>query len=318
MVIVDYDVHAGNGTQNCIQHLNMDNVFFVSIHRRADEFYPHNHDDKKFGSNVQQANIMNVPMPPHYTDQELAAVMQVLVGPGIQKFRDANGNREIELLYISNGLDAHRADPNSHENTGYVEDRPNIWKGAGGLSTLGFGHQVAYLVENFPAAKIVLASEGGYNPDMMNRIWQKQMPQLVGKTGSEYFLNEIQKGDSQIASAENKQHYENWSLDNIKSGMLEKLEKSGLLPADVFEDDALLGATIKGMCEEDYEIYKKFFGKPSTVFKWSPVKVTKKNAKDDYLHRECNIIRENTRDLIKKMQKQRVGTSGKDIDQMLN
>lgn len=96
---------------------------------------------------------------------EFAVSLQLLVKPAIEKFLEKEGNKEeLAMMYISNGIDAHRMDEMD----------------AGGLSTLGYKYAVSYLCElTSPNTKVVVASEGGYNHNANERCWREQAPSIV-------------------------------------------------------------------------------------------------------------------------------------------
>lgn len=96
VAIVDFDVHHGNGTQACFE--DEPRVMYLSTHERG--IYPHTGLQWERGV----GNVHNVPLP-HGTDSERfrTAYRQVLL-PELNDFRP-------QLLLISAGFDAHRADP---------------------------------------------------------------------------------------------------------------------------------------------------------------------------------------------------------------
>ena len=96
-VIVDWDVHHGNGTQ--AQFADDPGLFYASTHQSP--LYPGTGARSETGV----GNIVNVPLPPV---RRLAPVP-----PRLQR-RDPAGPRRIsgpEMLLISAGFDAHRRDP---------------------------------------------------------------------------------------------------------------------------------------------------------------------------------------------------------------
>ncbi|MCX7555426.1 histone deacetylase family protein [Xanthomonadaceae bacterium JHOS43] len=96
VAIVDFDVHHGNGTQACVEEEAR--IMYLSTHERG--IYPHTGLQWERGV----GNVHNVPLP-HGTDSERfrTAWRQVLL-PELDDFRP-------QLLLISAGFDAHRADP---------------------------------------------------------------------------------------------------------------------------------------------------------------------------------------------------------------
>lgn len=62
ILIIDFDVHHGNGTQNIFY--DNDNVFYMSIHRYDEaKFYPHSTEGNydRIGTNKGKGYNMNIP-----------------------------------------------------------------------------------------------------------------------------------------------------------------------------------------------------------------------------------------------------------------
>ena len=98
ILILDYDVHHGDGTQALVKEHLEDDVYFISMHCYGNGFYPGT-------GNVDENNekVLNVPMK-RGTGDELY----------LEKFnevKDYINSKEIDIIIISNGLDAHHADP---------------------------------------------------------------------------------------------------------------------------------------------------------------------------------------------------------------
>jgi len=137
ILILDYDVHHGDGTQALVnQHLE-DDVYFISMHCYGNGFYPGTGD-------VDENNekVLNIPM---------------ITGTGdelyLERFNDVKNyinSKEIDIIIISNGLDAHHADPFGVMNltnkfyvkvTEYLKslDKPLIYILEGGYNPLTIG-----------------------------------------------------------------------------------------------------------------------------------------------------------------------------------
>ena len=95
VVIVDFDVHHGNGTQAIFAE--DDSVLFVSLHQWP--FYP-----GSGGPDDQAETTLNVPMSAWSGDEEYVHAFEHTVEPAVARF-------EPELVLVSAGFDAHRDDP---------------------------------------------------------------------------------------------------------------------------------------------------------------------------------------------------------------
>jgi acetoin utilization deacetylase AcuC-like enzyme len=96
VAVVDFDVHHGNGTQELAER--DPRVFFASTHQFP--AYPGTGRAAERG----QGNVVNVPLVPGSDGAEFRSRFADIVLPALAAFRP-------ELLLISAGFDAHRADP---------------------------------------------------------------------------------------------------------------------------------------------------------------------------------------------------------------
>jgi acetoin utilization deacetylase AcuC-like enzyme len=99
-MIVDWDVHHGNGTQDVFY--DSDRVLFASIHQSP--LYPGTGDPGEQGSGAGEGYTVNLPVPPGAGPDDFLAIVQTVVVPLAREF-------EPQLLAVSAGYDAHRDDP---------------------------------------------------------------------------------------------------------------------------------------------------------------------------------------------------------------
>ncbi len=140
VLIVDWDVHHGNGTQDIFWR--DDSVAFFSMHRYP--FYPGSGDRDAVGEGPGKGFTHNLPVP-YGTDR-----MSTLTTFEYQLQEFAERVRP-ELILISAGFDAHKDDP--------VGDL--------GLETEDFATmtQIVQAIANtWCGGRIVSLLEGGYNP----------------------------------------------------------------------------------------------------------------------------------------------------------
>ena len=100
VMILDWDVHHGNGTQHLFE--DDPDVLYVSTHQFP--FYPGTGDFIEAGVGRGLGATVNVPLPPGCGDVEYRGVLQRVVAPVARAFRP-------ELILVSCGFDAHRDDP---------------------------------------------------------------------------------------------------------------------------------------------------------------------------------------------------------------
>jgi acetoin utilization deacetylase AcuC-like enzyme len=97
VAVVDFDVHHGNGTQAALQ--SDPGMFFASSHQQP--CYPGTGDaDERGVSN----NVLNVPLAPGTGSDAFRCAWEEVILPALDAFAP-------ELVIVSAGFDAHRADP---------------------------------------------------------------------------------------------------------------------------------------------------------------------------------------------------------------
>ena len=137
VLILDWDVHHGNGTEAIFY--GSARVLYVSIHQSP--LYPGSGAITDHGSGRGEGYTVNLPVPPGAGSDEFLALVQHVVAPIAREWRPG-------LLCISAGYDAHRDDPLANcevDTAGYAEM-------AGTMRKLG-----AEL-----GAPILVCLEGGY------------------------------------------------------------------------------------------------------------------------------------------------------------
>jgi acetoin utilization deacetylase AcuC-like enzyme len=138
VLIVDWDVHHGNGTQAAFWQ--DPSVLFVSVHQEY--WYPGTGAVEEVGAGPGEGFTVNVPLPAEVGDGGYEDVWTEIVLPLLAAFNP-------DMLIISAGYDAHRADP------------------LGGMvvTTDGFGRLASLLDEAARARQIpaLAVLEGGYD-----------------------------------------------------------------------------------------------------------------------------------------------------------
>lgn len=99
VLILDYDVHHGDGTETFVRKNYKDEVYFVSMHCYEKGFYPGTGSGKNNNNKVK-----NIPLPRGLKDYDYIKVFNDRVIPFIIE-------NKFDIIIISNGLDAHVDDP---------------------------------------------------------------------------------------------------------------------------------------------------------------------------------------------------------------
>lgn len=139
VLIVDFDVHHGNGTQEVFYR--DPSVLFFSTHQYP--FYPGTGGMEETGEGNADGSTINVPLPHDVGDAGYATIFEQLLVPAARLFRP-------ELILVSAGYDGHWLDPlaNMH------------------LSITGYTRLLKILMEladELCEGKLVVALEGGYH-----------------------------------------------------------------------------------------------------------------------------------------------------------
>ena len=100
VLIIDWDVHHGNGTAEIFRHRS--DVLYASIHREG--FYPGTGALADAGSGAGLGYTLNLPVDAGTEGEVWRSLLEHVVLPVATQFAP-------ELVLISAGFDAHRADP---------------------------------------------------------------------------------------------------------------------------------------------------------------------------------------------------------------
>jgi len=139
IMIVDYDVHHGNGTQ--AMFYDDESVLFVSTHQHP--FYPGTGKLHDVGESAGAGYTLNIPLVAGHGDANYAKIFEQIIWPVAKRFQP-------ELILVSAGFDAHWTDPLASMQ----------------LSLTGYDHitrELIRIAEEVCEGKIVFVVEGGYD-----------------------------------------------------------------------------------------------------------------------------------------------------------
>lgn len=145
VLVVDFDVHHGNGTQSAFWGRR--EVLFQSVHQAA--FYPGTGQADEVGGPGAEGFNVNVPLPPACGDADYREVFEQVLLPIGEAFRP-------ELVLVSAGFDAHRDDPLG----GML-----LTDGAYAAMT----RSLRSLAQRWGEGRMVMVLEGGYAPEAVMR-----------------------------------------------------------------------------------------------------------------------------------------------------
>ena len=156
VMIIDWDVHHGNGTQSIFYE--DPSVFFFSIHENPAFLYPGTGRRWETGKGAGVGTTLNAPMAPGAGDDDYRLAFEQLVAPAAERFRP-------EVLILSAGFDAHRDDP--------LADIQLTEEGFRFLSRF-----TIELANRFCGGKIVSLLEGGYERESLTRCTEIHIREL--------------------------------------------------------------------------------------------------------------------------------------------
>lgn len=155
VLIVDWDVHHGNGTQE-IFYSDPD-VLLFDIHRAA-PFYPGSGDLSQVGAGIAEGTTVNVPLPGGSGDLPYLRAMREILVPAADWFKP-------DLVLVSAGFDPHPLDL------------------AMNVSYAGFQSMTALvrdIAERHAGGRLAFILEGGYTRESLSHGVRSVLEVLTG------------------------------------------------------------------------------------------------------------------------------------------
>ncbi|MEO1290054.1 MAG: histone deacetylase [Chloroflexota bacterium] len=139
VMIIDYDVHHGNGTQDVFY--DDGSVLFVSTHQYP--YYPGTGALMDIGEGAGDGTTLNIPLRAGHGDASYKQIFEKVILPAAKRFQP-------NLMMVSAGFDAHHADPLAMMR----------------LTHTGYAHltrQLKQMADELCDGKIIFVMEGGYD-----------------------------------------------------------------------------------------------------------------------------------------------------------
>jgi acetoin utilization deacetylase AcuC-like enzyme len=156
ILIIDWDVHHGNGTQHSFEA--DPSVLYASVHQFP--FYPGTGDAGEIGVGRGEGTTLNIPLPAGCGDAEYLGAFQQLLVPAALAFRP-------ELILVSCGFDAHADDPLAAMSV--TEDGFRAMAGV-----------VRSLADEICDGRIAFVLEGGYSLEGLQQGVRALLDSIVG------------------------------------------------------------------------------------------------------------------------------------------
>jgi acetoin utilization deacetylase AcuC-like enzyme len=157
VLIVDWDVHHGNGTQDIFWEAG--DVVFFSIHRYGGGFYPGTGAADETGHGKGQGHVFNAPIRFGTSPKDYHAAFTRTLEKAANKIKP-------ELVLLSAGFDAHAKDP----------------IGSLGLEVEDFvtlSRLVLDVAKTHARGRLVSCLEGGYNLEVLAESVQAHLEELL-------------------------------------------------------------------------------------------------------------------------------------------
>ena len=180
VLIVDWDIHHGNGTQHMFYDTSR--VLYFSTHQYP--YYPGTGGPSETGNGEGEGYTVNVPLPPGMGDNEFIKIFNEILGPVTDQYKP-------EFILVSAGFDTFYDDP-----LGGMKVTPE-----------GFAKMTRFLTdaaEKHSGGKIVFILEGGYNLDGLWISTKEVLEELLDKkrtpcdspgepTGADLIIDRVKK-----------------------------------------------------------------------------------------------------------------------------
>ncbi|MEE9549307.1 MAG: histone deacetylase [Candidatus Binatia bacterium] len=160
ILIMDWDVHHGNGTQDSFYQ--DPSVLYISTHQYP--YYPGTGAIEEVGNGKGEGYTVNIPLPAGCGDEGYLRVFKEIVIPIADKYQP-------EWVLVSAGFDPHQHDP----------------LGGMRVTEKGFGIMASMLLElaqKHAAGKIAFLLEGGYNIEALRNSVSVVLEKMKGEDRS--------------------------------------------------------------------------------------------------------------------------------------
>lgn len=160
VLILDWDVHHGNGTQAAFYE--DPTVLYVSLHQYP--WYPGTGDRDEVGRGAGEGATLNIPLAAGRGDEEYLAAFDRIIHPAVRAFAP-------EFILISAGFDAHRDDP--------LAGMEVTEEGYAAMTAA-----VTAWADASAAGRVVSCLEGGYHLDALGRSVEAHVRTLASAASS--------------------------------------------------------------------------------------------------------------------------------------
>ena len=158
VLIVDFDVHHGNGTQHIFEE--DPSVFYFSIHEHPSFLFPGTGRRSEVGIGAGKGYTLNVPIPPSTGDDRALPAFDYALEQITEVFK-------ADFVLVSAGFDAYEHDPLAHLN--FTEK-----------AYAHFGRQIGVYARAFSKGRVLSVLEGGYFLPKLGDLCMAYVEGLIG------------------------------------------------------------------------------------------------------------------------------------------
>jgi acetoin utilization deacetylase AcuC-like enzyme len=155
-LLIDWDVHHGNGTQDAF----WSDGTVMNFHTQQRGIYPGTGLENERGEGKAEGLILNFPLAPGAGNREFETLYLEKLAPAARKFRPG-------IIVVSAGYDSHKDDPLGRlalDEAGYAR-----------LTKI-----VLDLAAELCGGRVVFCLEGGYNLDAVGRSVAATVKEMLG------------------------------------------------------------------------------------------------------------------------------------------
>jgi acetoin utilization deacetylase AcuC-like enzyme len=162
VAIVDFDAHAGNGTEEIFNTGSPNgDLLMISTHQHPRTLYPGTCFVDDIGEGKQRGKIVNVTFAPGSGHKSVEVAFSRLITPMLEEFKP-------EFILVSAGYDAHHNDPLTHM----------------GFSSQTFSYmvdEICKIADQYAHGRVACTLEGGYNLEAIGDSITNSVAALAGE-----------------------------------------------------------------------------------------------------------------------------------------
>jgi acetoin utilization deacetylase AcuC-like enzyme len=158
ILIVDWDLHHGNGVQSIFY--DDPSVLYFSVHRHS--YFPWTGEAEEIGAGAGEGYNVNVPLEYGCSDADYGNLFRSILLPIARQFRP-------EIILVAAGFDIHHSDP--------LRSMKVTQEGFSRMTGL-----LMEMAEELCGGRLVLELEGGYNSEALRDSVAMVLWELIGRS----------------------------------------------------------------------------------------------------------------------------------------